>query len=76
MRLCGYDPYVQWGMKSGVLPGALWEGFDPTAPVTRQDMAVMLGLFLEKFQVNYSIVNEGTPAFTDSADIASYASSK
>ena len=71
-----YDPYVQWGMESGSLPGALWEGFDPTAPVTRQDMAVMFGLFLEKFQVNYSIVNEGTPAFTDSADIASYASSR
>ena len=68
-----YDPYVRWGMESGVLPGALWDGFDPEASVTRQDMAVMFGLFLTEYEVDYDPVNTETASFTDSADIDSYA---
>ena len=68
-----YDPYVQWGMESGVLPGALWDGFDPTASITRQDMAVIFGSFLTEYEVSYTPVNEGAAEFTDNDEIASYA---
>ena len=56
-----------------MLPGALWDGFDPTASITRQDMAVIFGSFLTEYEVSYTPVNEGAAEFTDNDEIASYA---
>lgn len=64
---------VQWANKNGVALGS-YGRFDPNANITRQDIAVMIARYADKV-VEYTLPKVGSAiTFTDSNDIASYAS--
>ncbi len=66
------NPYVNWAAESGVVNGRGDGTFGPDAPVSRQDMAVMVTNLLRATGRNLPAVN--TPArFTDSGRISPYA---
>ena len=69
-----YAPYVQWAYAKGIASGTGNGKFSPNAPVSRQDMVVML--------YNFTKVTRGVPnnipadkykGFADSGQLASYA---
>lgn len=65
-----YDAYVQWAQP--YIPQNM--KFDPTAPITRQDMATLMGNFIDLYGAEADgFVNEGNAAYTDAEDISGYA---
>lgn len=66
-----YDTYVQWAQP--LIPEGMKEHFNPTAPITRQDMAALFGNFLERYDHPGQPVNNQVPSFVDSGDVADYA---
>ena len=66
-----YDGYVQWAKP--LIPAGIANGFDATAPITRQDMAALFGAFLSRYDYSAAPLHSGTPTFTDSSSIADYA---
>lgn len=66
-----YDTYVQWAQP--LIPEGMKEYFNPTAPITRQDMAALFGNFLERYDHPGKPVNSQVPSFVDSSDVADYA---
>ena len=68
-----YDGYVNWAKEKGLIPAEMLASFNPTAPITRQDMAALFGAFLRAYNVSYDKVTEGDSAYADAASIASYA---
>ena len=65
-----YDAYVQWAQP--YLPQNM--KFEPTAPITRQDMAALMGNFIDLYGAESDgFVNEGSAVYTDADDIAGYA---
>ena len=68
-----YDGYVNWAKEKGLIPEEMLASFNPTAPITRQDMAALFGAFLEVYNVSYEKVTEEDSAYTDAASIAGYA---
>ena len=66
-----YDTYVQWAQP--LIPAGMQEHFNPTAPITRQDMAALFGNFLERYDHPGQPVNSQVPSFVDSGDVADYA---
>ncbi len=67
-----YASAVQWANDNGIATG--YEGtFNPNGQITRQDMAVMLMRFADKFTA-YTLNQAGTAVtFIDEASISSYA---
>ena len=68
-----YDGYVNWAKEKGLIPQEMLAGFNPTAAITRQDMAALFGAFLKAYNVSYDKVTEEDCAYTDAASIAGYA---
>ena len=68
-----YQGYVDWAKKKGLIPSEIQSGFDPDAPITRQDMAALFGTFLGTYDHDSSTVNSGDAAFADGGSIADYA---
>ena len=68
-----YEGYVNWAQP--LIPAGMAEGFNPNAPITRQDMAALFGTFLNAYDYSAEPVNQDEPAFTDAASIADYADS-
>ena len=66
-------PYVEWGYLNKIVVGDNAGKFNPNAPVTRQDIAVMLCRYAPR--VEGLAIKEALPAisFTDSSAIAPYA---
>ena len=66
-----YAPYVNWAAASGIVSGTSATIFDPNATISRQDMAVMLYNYAQRYDVT---LNEQTVTpFTDESAIADYA---
>ena len=66
-----YAPYVNWAAASGIVSGTSATTFDPNATISRQDMAVMLYNYAQRYDVT---LNEQTVTpFTDESAIADYA---
>lgn len=67
-----YAPYVSWAAETGVVRGVTDSEFCPQAPVTRQDMAVMICRLAD---AEGTALSEDCPqtAFSDEADISGYA---
>ena len=68
-----YDTYVQWAQP--LIPAGMAENFNPTAPITRQDMAALFGTFLGCYDHSNETVNSGQASYTDAGSIADYAQS-
>ena len=68
-----YEGYVNWAQP--LIPAGMAEGFNPNAPITRQDMAALFGTFLNAYDYSAEPVNQDEPAFTDAVSIADYADS-
>ena len=66
-----YDTYVQWAQP--LIPAGMAENFNPTAPITRQDMAALFGTFLSLYDHSAQTVNPGQATYTDARSIAPYA---
>ena len=58
---------------SGLIPPEIQDGFDPDAPITRQDMAALFGAFLNAYDHADETVNSGAGSFSDADGIADYA---
>ncbi len=69
-----YAPYVQWAYAKGIVSGTGSGKFSPNAPVSRQDMVVMLYNFTKVTRgVSADISTELYKSFTDASQLASYA---
>lgn len=66
-----YETYVQWAQH--LIPAGMAEDFNPTAPITRQDMAALFGTFLNAYDYSAETVNPGQSAYTDGDSVADYA---
>ena len=72
-----YAPAVRWAAEQGVAAGTRGEDgalyFQPDAPISRQDMAVILSNYLEKVeQTSLTLAAEHTE-FADASEIGEYA---
>ena len=63
---------MDWADEAGLVPGGM-QGFNPDAPITRQDMAALFGNFLERYDYSAQPVADEEPAFADAGSIAGYA---
>ena len=68
-----YDTYVQWAQP--LIPAGMAENFNPTAPITRQDVAALFGTFLSLYDHSGETVNPGQASYKDAGAIADYAQS-
>ena len=66
-----YAPYVNWALANGIVSGTSAVTFSPDASITRQDMAVMLYSYTQRFQVH--LQQQPVTPFTDADSIAAYA---
>ena len=66
-----YAPYVNWALANGIVSGTSAATFSPDASITRQDMAVMLYSYTQRFQVH--LQQQPVKPFTDADSIAAYA---
>ena len=67
-----YAPYVNWAAENGVVHGVSDTAFAPDANISRQDMAVMVYRYAERFGIRLG-TDVPPVAFTDAGDIAAYA---
>ena len=68
-----YDGYVNWAIGKGLIPAEILTNFDPTAPITRQDMATIIGNFLEEYNPDYEKLTETKSTYADISSISGYA---
>ena len=69
-----YAPYINWATRHGITSGTGNGTFSPDAPITREQMAVLMVRFAEKYGYVFEPIREEVPAsFTDAGEIASYA---
>lgn len=69
-----YAPYVQWAYAKGIVSGTGNGKFSPNAPVSRQDMVVMLYNFTRVIRgVPNNISTELYKSFADASQLSSYA---
>lgn len=68
-----YAPYVAWAVENDIVQGVSGSRFCPDAPITRQDMAVVISRYADNIGLT---LPEDNPAvsFADAADISAYAS--
>lgn len=67
-----YTEAVRWAAAQGIVTGNTEGAFQPDAPLTRQDLAVLLVRFARSQGLPLS-QEAAAPAFADNADIAPYA---
>jgi len=63
---------VGWAASKGIVLGRGENIFDPDSKVSRQEMAAMIGRFIEYEKVSLPIVNQQI-SFVDASQIADYA---
>jgi len=69
-----FAPYVEWAYKQGITNGIGDGKFAPNAPITRQDLIVMLYKFVEKVGYKVDFVDNGIlDKFVDGDDVSEYA---
>lgn len=68
-----YIPYLYWGVENGIIYGTSATTFSPDAPISRQDMATIVGRTVEAMQLTLPLSNQPAAAFADTASIAGYA---
>ena len=67
-----YAPYVGWAAEHGVVYGVSDTAFAPDADILRQDMAVMVYRYAERFGIRLG-TDVPPVTFADAGDIAAYA---
>lgn len=67
-----YAPYVQWAYDNGIVFGKGNGRFDPDAPITREEMAVMLQTYLDFVALPLESVGD-TDKFMDETTISDWA---
>ena len=67
-----YAPYVNWAAENGVVHGVSDTAFAPDAEISRQDMAVMVYRYAERFGIRLG-TDVPPVTFADAGDIAAYA---
>ena len=65
-----YAPYIEWARKNGIVGGRTESQFDPDASVTRQEMAVIISRYLEKYKGK--TLSAVARTFSDAAKIPSW----
>ena len=68
-----YAPYVYWASINGIVYGTSDTAFSPNAPITRQDMATMLGRLLNVCGYTLPDSETAISAFADGNKVADYA---
>ena len=69
-----YAPYINWATRHGITSGTGAGTFSPDAPITREQMAVLLVRFSECYGYIFEPIRDEVPeAFADADDIAGYA---
>ena len=66
-----YAPYVNWALANGIVSGTSAVTFSPDASITRQDMAVMLYQYTQRYDV--ALQQQTVTPFTDESSISAYA---
>ena len=66
-----YAPYVNWALANGIVSGTSATTFSPDAKITRQDMAVMLYQYTQRYDV--ALQQQTVTPFTDESSISAYA---
>ena len=66
-----YAPYVNWALANGIVSGTSATAFSPDAKITRQDMAVMLYQYTQRYDV--ALQQQTVTPFTDESSISAYA---
>lgn len=66
-----YAPYIAWASKAGIASGVGENRFEPEKPITRQEMAVFIGKFLEARGENLAKID--SEVFADDAEFALWA---
>ena len=66
-----YAPYVNWALANGIVSGTSATTFSPDAKITRQDMAVMLYQYTQRYDV--ALQQQTVTPFTDESGISAYA---
>ena len=67
-----YAPYVGWAAENGIVYGVSDTAFAPDADISRQDMAVMVYRYAERFGIRLG-TDVPPVTFADADDIAAYA---
>ncbi|MBQ7500917.1 MAG: S-layer homology domain-containing protein [Clostridia bacterium] len=68
-----YAPYVQWAVENGIVSGVGDNRFAPDDMITREQLAVMMMKFAEKFKGDISYDDEALDKYADYGDISDYA---
>ena len=66
-----YAPYVNWALANGIVSGTSATTFSPEASITRQDLAVMLYRYTQRYSI--ALQQQTVTPFTDEGSIADYA---
>lgn len=70
-----YAGYVQWAVENGIVKGISENTFEPNRMITRQEMAVMIKNFIDKFGYNIELNKKELP-FNDNNKISNWAVEK
>ena len=66
-----YAPFVNWALANGIVSGTSATAFSPDASITRQDMAVMIYRYTQRYQLRLQM--QQVAPFTDESSVAPYA---
>ena len=66
-----YTPFVNWALANGIISGTSAATFSPDASITRQDMAVMIYSYTQRYELH--LQEQPVTPFTDAGSVAAYA---
>ncbi len=66
-----FTPYVLWAAENKIVSGVGGDLFDPYAPVTHEQMALIVANYSQF--INHSYINNSSTQFTDASKISSWA---
>ena len=68
-----YAPYVAWANEKGIVNGITDTEFAPNSAITREQMAVILSNYIEKYEIVMPTDKMARPAFADADKISDWA---
>lgn len=68
-----YIPYLYWGVENGIINGTGDTTFSPNSPITRQDMATIVGRAIGNLRLNVAAGDKIADGFQDASAISGYA---
>lgn len=68
-----YAPYVEWGVKKGIVTGMGDGIFAPASSVTREQMAALIARYASAYGIELPSAASGPRAFADAASISGWA---